>query len=152
MTLLSTELANLAKIGQLKVEPPDANECAGLLRSAQVRLGDAKQSILSIEGRFDLAYNSAHSASLCALRLHGYRSENRYIVFQSLEHTIGFMPAQWLLLDQAHKKRNLSEYEGDLDVTASFVEELVVLVDTLVARVDELLSSGERMSLLGTPK
>ncbi len=139
MTLrASPELANLAKIGQLKIEPPDAYECAGLLRSAEVRLQDAKQTILSLEGRFDLAYNSAHSAALCALRMHGYRSENRYTVFQSLEHTIGFTPAQWLLLDQAHKKRNLSEYEGDLDVTVSFVEELVAMVDTLVARVKKL--------------
>ena len=139
MTLrASPELANLANIGQLKIEPPDAYECAGLLRSAEVRLQDAKQTILSLEGRFDLAYNSAHSASLCALRMHGYRSENRYTVFQSLEHTIGFTPDQWLLLDQAHKKRNLSEYEGDLDITVSFINELVTMVDTLVARVKKL--------------
>lgn len=137
----SSELANLAKIGQLKIEPPDAHECAGLLRSAQVRLQDAKQTILSLEGRFDLAYNSAHSAALCALRMHGYRSENRYTVFQSLEHTIGFTPRQWLLLDQAHKKRNLSEYEGDLDVTDSFVNELVTMVDVLVVRVSALLGA-----------
>ena len=70
--------------------------------------------------------------------MHGYRSENRYTVFQSLEHTIGFTPDQWLLLDQAHKKRNLSEYEGDLDITVSFIDELVTMVDTLVARVKEL--------------
>ena len=137
----SSELANLAKIGQLKIEPPDAYECAGLLRSAQVRLQDAKQTILSLEGRFDLAYNSAHSAALCALRMYGYRSENRYTVFQSLEHTIGFTPRQWLLLDQAHKKRNLSEYEGDLDVTDSFVNELVTMVDVLVVKVSALLAS-----------
>ena len=86
-------------------------------------------------------YNSAHSAALCALRMHGYRSENRYTVFQSLEHTIGFTPQQWLLLDQAHKKRNLSEYEGDLDVTDSFVNELVTMVDVLVVRVSALLAS-----------
>ena len=137
----SAELANLAKIGQLKIEPPDTHECAGLLRSAQVRLQDAKQTILSLEGRFDLTYNSAHSAALCALRMHGYRSENRYTVFQSLEHTIGFTPRQWLLLDQAHKKRNLSEYEGDLDVTDSFVNELVTMVDVLVVRVSALLGA-----------
>jgi hypothetical protein len=79
-----------------------------------------------------------HTLLRCALRMHGYRSENRYTVFQSLEHTIGFRPQQWLLLDLAHKKRNLSEYEGDLDVTASFVGELVSMVDVLVARVGEL--------------
>jgi hypothetical protein len=128
----SAALANLAKIGKLKAEPPDARERAGLLRSATVRLQDARQSNLSLESRFDLAYNAAHAAALSALRMHGYRSENRYLVFQCLEHTLGFKPQQWLLLDQAHKKRNLSEYEGDLDVTASFVEELIALVTSLI--------------------
>jgi hypothetical protein len=128
----SAALANLAKIGKLKIEPPDARERAGLLRSATVRLQDARQANLSLESRFDLAYNAAHAAALSALRMHGYRSENRYLVFQCLEHTLGFKPQQWLLLDQAHKKRNLSEYEGDLDVTASFVEELIDLVTKLI--------------------
>ena len=118
MTLPGSEaLANLARIGQLKAEPPDARERAGLLRSATVRVQDAGQTILSLESRFDLAYNAAHAAALAALRTHGYRSENRYLVFQCLEHTLGFTRQQWLLLDQAHKKRHLAEYEGDLDVT-----------------------------------
>lgn len=57
----SQALANLARIGQLKAEPPDARERAGLLRSASVRLHDARQVILSLESRFDLAYNAAHA-------------------------------------------------------------------------------------------
>lgn len=131
-------MANLARIGKLKTEPPDARERAGLLRSASVRLRDARQSTLSLESRFDLAYNAAHAAALSALRVHGYRSENRYLVFQCLEHTLGFKPQQWLLLDQAHKKRNLAEYEGDLDVTESFVEELIEHVAYLIAAAQML--------------
>lgn len=131
-------LANLARIGKLKAEAPDARERAGLLRSATIRLHDANQTILSLESRFDLAYNAAHAAALSALRAHGYRSDNRYLVFQCLEHTLGFTPQQWLLLDQAHKKRNLAEYEGDLDVTASFVVELIELVTKLVAAAQAL--------------
>ena len=105
----------MARIGKLKVEPPDARERAGLLRSAALRLQDAQHPILSLESRFNLAYNAAHAAALSALRVHGYRSENRYLVFQCLEHTLWYTPQQWLLLDPAHKKRNLAEYEGDLD-------------------------------------
>ena len=82
---------------------------------------------------FDLAYNAAHATALSALRWHGYRSENRYLVFQCLEHTLGFTPEQWLLLNQAHNKRNLAEYEGELDVTAGFVEELIEHVAYLIA-------------------
>lgn len=133
MTLPSSAaLANLARIGKLKAESPDARERAGLLSSASVRLHDARQTILSLESRFDLAYNAAHAAALSALRAHGYRSENRYLVFQCLEHTLGLPPNKWLLLDLAHKKRNLAEYEGDLDVTASFVDELIELVASLI--------------------
>lgn len=134
----SQALANLARIGQLKAEAPDARERAGLLRSATVRLHDARQTILSLESRFDLAYNAAHSAALCALRFHGYRSDNRYLVFQSLEHTLGYAPQQWLLFNQAHKKRNLAEYEGELDVTVGFVNELIAHVEQLLAAAQAL--------------
>jgi hypothetical protein len=134
----SQALANLARIGQLKAEPPDTRELAGLLRSATVRLHDAKQTILSLESRFDLAYNAAHAAALSALRHHGYRSDNRYLVFQSLEHTLGYAPQQWLLLNQAHRKRNLAEYEGELDVTLGFVNELITHVERLLAAAQAL--------------
>ena len=137
-SLNSAALANLARIGKLKAEPPDARERAGLLRSATVRLQDARQPILSLESRFDLAYNAAHAAALSALRVHGYRSENRYLVFQCLEHTLGFTPQQWLLLNQAHNKRNLAEYEGDLDVTKGFVEELIEHAAALIAAAQAL--------------
>jgi hypothetical protein len=134
----SAALANLARIGKLKAEPPDARERAGLLRSATVRLQDARHAILSLESRFDLAYNAAHAAALSALRMYGYRSENRYLVFQCLEHTLGYQPQQWILFDQAHKKRNLAEYEGDLDVTQSFVEELIESASSLLTAAQAL--------------
>ena len=137
----SAALANLARIGKLKAEPPDARERAGLLRSASARLLDARQPMLSLESRFDLAYNAAHAAALSALRAHGYRSENRYLVFQCLEHTLGFKPKQWLLLNHAHKKRNLAEYEGDLDVTEGLVEELNEHVANLLVTAQALDSS-----------
>jgi hypothetical protein len=133
----SAQLANLARINKLKLEAPDARELAGLLRSSRVRLQDARQVSLALESRFDLAYNAAHAAALAALRAHGYRSENRYLAFQCLEHTLQFKPEQWLILNQAHNKRNLAEYEGDLDVTLGFVEELIehvaVLLDAVTA-------------------
>jgi hypothetical protein len=65
-----------------------------------------------LEGRFDLAYNAAHALALAALRWHGYRSERRYIVFQCLTHTLNLSPEQWRVLDQAHRKRNVAEYEA----------------------------------------
>ena len=61
----------------LRQEPPDAKEFAGLQRSGLARLHDAANAGLSLEGRFDLAYNAAHALCLAALRWHGYRAANR---------------------------------------------------------------------------
>jgi hypothetical protein len=109
-------LDNLVRIGKLKSEAPAAAEFNGLVRSGKARLKDANNSTLHADSRFDLAYNAAHALSLAALRWHGYRSENRYLVFQCLEHTLGLSAEQWRVLDQAHRKRNVAEYEGELDI------------------------------------
>lgn len=73
--------------------------------------------------------------SLAALRWHGYRSENRYQVFQCLTHTLDLRAVQWRVLDQAHRKRNLSEYEGDLDVDDALVAALIRVARTVAERV-----------------
>lgn len=80
-------LDNLVRIGQLKVEPRNVAEAMRMLSMARTSLADAQLSALSPQGRFISAYNAAHAAALAALRWHGYRSENRYTVFQSLAHT-----------------------------------------------------------------
>ena len=82
-------LDNLVRIGQLKAEPRNSLEFARMLAMANTRLADAQLGSLSLEGRFTSAYNAAHVAALAALRWHGYRSENRYTVFQCLAHTVG---------------------------------------------------------------
>jgi hypothetical protein len=131
-------LDNLVRIGQLKTEPPAQAELDGLIRSGQVRLTDAGNVALSLESRFDLAYNAAHALSLAALRWHGYRSENRYQVFQCLTHTLGLDAVQRRVLDQAHRKRNLAEYEGNLDMDEALVEALIRAAEAVAQGVAEL--------------
>jgi hypothetical protein len=72
------------------------------------------------------------------LRWHGYRSESRYLVFQCLEHTVGLPKEQWRVLDQAHRKRNLAEYEGDIDIDRSLLEALLRVTHDLERRVVRL--------------
>ena len=81
--MTSPELENLVRAGKLKREPPAAGEIEGLRHSGEARLADAQRPELSIESRFDLAYNAAHVLALAALRRLGFRSENRYLVFQA---------------------------------------------------------------------
>lgn len=131
----SPQLENLVRIRQLKEESPVRAEIDGLIRSSNLRLKDAQLDNLCLDSRFDLAYNAAHAFSLAALRWHGYRSENRFTVFQCLEHTIKLPPAQWRVLDQAHRKRNVAEYEGCLDVDQSLVEALIRVTQEVASRV-----------------
>jgi hypothetical protein len=132
------QLDNLVRARQLKTEAGSQIEIDGLLRSGHARLKDAQLTRLSLDSRFDLAYNAAHAFSLAALRWHGYRSENRYLVFQCLEHTVKIPAEQWRVLDQAHRKRNIAEYEGHLDFDRSLVEALLRVATEVASRVAAL--------------
>lgn len=120
-------LENLVGPGKpLHKEPPDQNEINGLIESGRVRLRDAQITSLALESRFDLAYNASHALCLAALRRQGYRSGNRYIVFQALQHTLGLGPEVWRVLAKGHEVRNLGEYEGDLDINERLVADLII--------------------------
>jgi hypothetical protein len=134
---MTSPLERLAATGgALAREPPDANEIAGLIRSGRARLADARNPAISPDGRFDLAYNAAHALCLAALRRLGYRAKHRYIVFQVLPHTLGLGPAVWRVFDKAHQVRNLAEYEGQTEVDAVLLRDLVAAVETVASSID----------------
>jgi len=132
-------LDNLVRIGQLKAEPRNDAEVERMLAMARSRLADAGQTNISLEGRFTSAYNAAHAAALAALRWHGYRSENRFTVFQSLTHTLNWPAPRWRVLDAAHQKRNMAEYEGFLEVEESTIVELCEVVAGLIGDVARMV-------------
>lgn len=135
-------LENLVRSGGLKAEPPDRKECEGLLRSAIDRLQDAHSTALSFASRFDLAYNAAHALSLTALRLQGYRSDKRYLVFQCLSHTLDVGKAQVRLFVLCHERRNLAEYEGYMDVDEALLADLLAATDTLLILVKKAMNDA----------
>lgn len=130
------KLDNLVSINQLKIEPPDQNEFDGMLESAKRRLKDAQIDGLSEDSIFSLAYGAAHALSLAAMRWHGYRSDNRYLVFQCLQQTVGLENAKWRVLDKCHKQRNLAEYEGHLEITPQLLKELINVTEELLKSVE----------------
>jgi hypothetical protein len=135
---VTSPLDNLVATGSLKIEAPDAGEYLGLVHSGTVRLSDAQNTELSMEGRFDLAYNAAHALSLAALRHNGYRPSNRYVVFQTLEHTLAVGPAVWRVLAKCHQIRNQGEYEGDLNVDEQLVKDLVIACKSVAGALTRL--------------
>ncbi len=140
--MTSPELENLVKIGQLKRETPAAGEVAGLRRSGEARLSDAANPDLSLESRFDLAYNAAHALAL-ALRRLGYRSPNRYLVFQTLSHTRGLPPATWRVLAGPRKPQPRG-IRGLLSVDERLVDDMIAAATTVLTALRAVGSRAKR--------
>ena len=139
METVTSPLDNLCGPGKpLRREVPGVREFEGLKTSGAVRLEDAQNPDVSLEGRFDLAYNSAHALCLAALRWHGFRSTNRYVVFQVLPHTLGLGPEVWRVLAKCHEVRNLSEYEGGLDIDHRIVHDLIGACRAVKKKLEQL--------------
>lgn len=136
---MTSAFENLTGPGKpLHAELPDGKEFEGLKRMGLARLKDARQASLALESRFDLAYNAAHALCLAALRWHGYRSGNRFIVFQLLPHTLGMGPEVWRVLSKCHDVRNLGEYEGMLEVDSRLVTDLINACQHVADKLGEL--------------
>lgn len=131
-------LENLARIGKLKPQAPSRSEFDGLVTSGRHRYQDALRGDLSLESRFDLGYNAAHALALAALRWHGYRADSRYLVFQCLVHTLDLPSERWRVLDQAHRKRNLAEYEGHVDIDQALIDAMLRVIEDVIARIETL--------------
>jgi len=92
------------------------------------------------DSQFSLVYGVAHAheLALAALCWHGYRSDNRDLVFQCLEQTTGLENAKGRVLDKCHKQRNLTEYEGYLEITPQLLQELIKITGELLQLVNGL--------------
>ena len=106
-----------------------------MIRNAQRRLPDAEKAANASDSRFSLAYDAAHSLALAALRWHGFRAKDRYVVFQVLPHTVNFSSAKWRLLDDCHQKRNAALYDGDPADDEQLIKELIAITKELQVAV-----------------
>lgn len=128
----------LERLKDLTREAPDVQEFSGLKTSGATRLADARNSQLALESRFDLAYNAAHAFCLAALRYHGFRPKNRYIVFQVLPHTLGLGAEVWRVFEKCHRLRNVAEYQGHLDVDERIIADLLAACRTVAEKLEAL--------------
>ena len=147
--MTSPHLERLARAGELKPEGVTARELEGLLDKARSYLADASKRELSVAGRFSLAYGAAHSLASAALRIHGYRSASRYLVFQCLEHTARLTPAQCRFFALCHERRNRAEYQGRVEIDETLLEELLLAAGNLLERVSGMVPSATGSSPAG---
>jgi hypothetical protein len=132
------ELDNLVRIKRLKLEPGSRAEFDGMVRSARTHLADAQNESIDTDSQFDLAYGAAHRLALAALRQHGYRSEDRITVFQTLVHTVNSDRTDIQIFLKAHNERNLAEYEGRTEIDAQLLADLIRCTKKLEADVAKL--------------
>ncbi len=134
------QLDNLVRTGSLKHEPVIWAEYDGLVVSGRKRLTDADNESLAFESRFDLAYNGAFSLALAALRWHGFRPENRYVVFHVIPQTLNLGPEVWRTLAECHRRRNSAEYEGFLEIDRQLLNDLIAAAGQVMIAVEALPS------------
>ncbi len=128
-------LENLERIKLLLPLEKSETEFSQLIEKAKMFHTDSIRSELSIQSRFQLAYEASFALALAALRWHGYRpSSNRYVVFQALSHTIE-LGSEVALLSKAHGMRNEVEYDAEPFDDLKFLEELIDINEILLDRV-----------------
>jgi len=134
----SPNLERLARAGELKRERFTRVEFESLLRTATTLLADARRTELSDESRFRLVYGASYALASAALRLHGYRSESRYLVFQCLEHTALLDRSRARLFSLCHDRRNRAEYTGDFEIEEALLEDFLHAAEELLGVVSRV--------------
>ena len=117
----------------------NAEEIANLLALADRDLHDAQSTELSVDWRFNIAYNAALQLAGAAIAASGYRvvrsGPHHHRTIQSLAHTIGADDNTVLLLDRFRKKRNIAEYDVVGAISDQEATEILTLAQSLRQRV-----------------
>jgi hypothetical protein len=121
----------------------NAEEIGNLLALADRDLHDAKSAELSVDWRFNIAYNAALQLAGTAIAASGYRvirsGPHHHRTIQSLAHTIGADDNTVLLLDRFRKKRNVAKYDAVGTISDQEATEMIALARSLRQRVHDWL-------------
>jgi hypothetical protein len=122
----------------------NAEEISNLLALVDRDLRDAQSHELSVDWRFNIAYNAALQLAVTALAAAGYRvarsGPHHHLVIQSLAHTIGAGEDRVRLLDRFRKKRNIAEYDSAGTISEQEATEMFDLAYSLRRDVLDWLS------------
>lgn len=130
----------------LQKEPTNATEIRRFRAKIATKLKDARASAVSLDSRFDLAYEALLQIGLAALRAHGLRPDSRgghhILALQTLPATIGYPSAKLRLLDQFRRQRGVGLYDGSFDPSQAEVKALISAAIELTNRLDEWLAAN----------
>ena len=134
-------LQNLLKIGRLKAHAPTPAELQRLLAAAGRNIADSQVDSVSDETRFDPAYKAIMQCALAAMLAGGYRPStnepgHHQTLIRTLPLTVGVPNETWVVLDALRRKRNASDYSGDIvepEMRAEATVQATALLNTLRA-------------------
>ena len=96
----------------LQRETSDAAEIARFLAKIQTKLTDAQTASISLDSRFDIAYEAMLQIGLVALRAHDLRPDSKgghhVMALQILEKTIGFPREKLRVIDTFRRQRAIA--------------------------------------------
>jgi len=136
-------LESWAKNGWLRPHKTSGQEIQNLLAIVARDLEDARQSNLSSDWRFGIAYNAA--LKLCTILLYssGYRPEKSLAHYRTLQALPLILGEKWqddaTYLDTCRTKRNTVEYDYVGGATDKDADELIEFTGELRVEVEKWL-------------
>ncbi len=129
-------LDNMVGRGLERVDS-DRAEIARYLTKIRRKLADSRKDSISLDSRFDIAFEALLQIALVALRANGYRttsdSGHQQLAIQLLPKSIGIDPSELRALDEYRKKRSSGLYEADFDPSEDEVKAVIAAVAKLLS-------------------
>jgi hypothetical protein len=136
-------LENLIGRG-LQREPASSEEVRRFLAKIATRLADAQNDAISLDSRFDLAYEALLQIGLVALRANNLRPDSRgghhILALQTLNTSIGYPREKLRLLDEYRRQRATGLYDGSFVPTQTEFNELLATVLELMTYLQTWLN------------
>lgn len=127
-------LENLIGKG-LQQEPASKAEILRFITKINTKLADARNEHISLDSRFDLAYEALLQIGLAALRANHLRPNSRgghhILALQTLHTSIGYPREKLRLLDEFRRQRAVGLYDGSFVPTQAELDELTETVAAL---------------------
>jgi uncharacterized protein (UPF0332 family) len=118
-----------------------AEEIRNLFAIADRDLKDCQIKAVSLDRRFEIAYNAALQVATAALFSSGYRAgreSHHYYIVESLKHTVGIDPK---VLNKFRLKRSQANYEFAGVVSDGELAEMIAMAVDLRAQVESWIGT-----------
>ena len=122
------------------------NEITRYLTKIRRKIADSRKDSISLDSRFDIAFEALLQISLAAIRANGYRTTSeaghQRLAIQLLPKSIGVDPAEIRVLDEYRKQRSIGLYEADFDPSEAEVKAVTAAVGGLLEKFVNWISSN----------